>query len=1655
MQICCINKSVRYDRSMSLFSLFRFRQLLTASVLLGFSALPVSSLAQNAGVVEFESATCQINEQDAFRTVLVNRTGGSDGTVTVTFATSDGTAVASTATVTNDYTPTSGTLVFKDGETQKAITVQLAVPSSDPNPEPAETFSLTLTGPEAGGTTTTVFTINDTPAFFAPADQATTVGTATSPIAFTISDAETPAADLIVTAFSTNQAVLPDSGIVLGGSGADRTVTLTPAAGQAGAAQVTLLVTDAGGATRARSFYLRVGNASAATALAITTSTPANSVPDLVMTADDSFTMNYTTTSTAWVTNVTFVENDNPNLINSHGTSSTSDLRTQPGTSGATARSLRIRGNDYSTAAGAYGRAELTLRFTGTGAPANAHTFNVRVNPRAVVDNQLLAIPGTTSTFDVLANDAIPLAGHAFTITSVSTPANGTLTISPEGKYLRYTPTNVAATSDSFTYTVTVSSADVFNGHTFTGIGSVRIGGYVVADSATASQHTDIDIDYVDGAWTKNIRTDAVIDGAVQSGTFGQTVVDADEAVLFLDPSTKLARPADTAFDVLGVPAGADVWRGPESSGGNRPFIGIANEATKEATVDAYIPANDPRATSNSHWVRTDLVGFSGPGNFAAFYGGDVAFDTLDGLNTADEVAAGGNPTDTFWGFAGSHAHLAWYFTAPGRYTLTFRSTVRVNGQFVTSPDTMYTFDVDSMAGGVRLAENPPLALADAAAVGEDSAATSIAVLANDSSSADPYEALSLAGVTQGSGGTVAIGADGTTALYTPHADFAGSDSFTYIVTDEHGGAATGMVNVTVTPVNDMPSFVKGANTQHFDGVSGPKSFSGWATAINDGDPEVEQTLSFQGNVVSGVSIFAVAPVVAADGTLSYTLSGTPGVATVEVRLTDDGTAGGAALTTPAQTFTIATSGFYNYTAVALGTLGGNTSSALDVNNNRQVTGNSLVVSDAGSTGSLLRAYLWTAGSMTNLGSMAPVPPSTSANRFGRGYAVNDAGVVVGEFNNDSSRAFIYKDGVMSGLTRLAGGNDNGVAVDINNANVIVGSSSNGTASKPTKWTFNGSAYVPADLGTIAGTPSSTGRAAAINENGAAAGQSTNSAGTTQATLWSAGSVVNLTSLGDGTRFSQAFGLNERLEVVGSSVTGQTVGDLIGTTSTTSITRAFHWHVGVITELPPFNLYSPTNNGATTNYHSVANDINDTGLVVGNSQRISGSPAVATLWKNGVAIDLNTFLPLGSGWVLTNADGINERGDITGTGTLNGTQRAFLLQNAAVNDMPSFVKGADIEHINSNTGAQSFPAWATAITDGDVEVEQALSFHVTVVSGGSIFSEAPAVTASGTLIYSLNGTPGVATLEVRLTDDLTAGGDALTTAPQTFTIASFSTGPRRIIAGVHADAIALFEDDGQLILGSMADIDGEHEVPLDADEIIFNLEEAARTTVPSAPEYAFLGTPGSAVWIAPEDNPGGAVLWPGFSTEEIPSGLLDGDQATLRLESVSGPGTLHVYQSDAFGAPVRRLSSIGTAFRTWTLGSGQHLHANWAFSAAGTYTLTFSASAMIGGTSVTTMQTYTFIVGDVPVGRVTGTSLAVNPPVTEIGSPVTFIATVTPSNTVGYVEFLKGATVLGHKTLAGGTASLTTSALAIGSHVLTARFVPPGGMILHPPPPFL
>jgi hypothetical protein len=90
------------------------------------------------------------------------------------------------------------------------------------------------------------------------AAQSISQGSSTSALGFTIYDAETPANSLTLSKASSNTALVPTSGIVFGGSGNNRTVTVTPAADQHGVAVITVTVKDGDNLTSSDSFVLTV-----------------------------------------------------------------------------------------------------------------------------------------------------------------------------------------------------------------------------------------------------------------------------------------------------------------------------------------------------------------------------------------------------------------------------------------------------------------------------------------------------------------------------------------------------------------------------------------------------------------------------------------------------------------------------------------------------------------------------------------------------------------------------------------------------------------------------------------------------------------------------------------------------------------------------------------------------------------------------------------------------------------------------------------------------------------------------------------------------------------------------------------------------------------------------------------------------------------------------------------------------------------------------------------------------------------------------------------------------------------------------------------------------------------------------------------------------
>jgi hypothetical protein len=109
------------------------------------------------GQFNLSSATYTADEGGGTVLVTVTRTGGTAGTVSIMYATSDGTALAG-----GDYSATSGILTFADGETAKMFTIPIV---DDAVSEGAETFNIALSTPTGGATlgarATAIATIQD------------------------------------------------------------------------------------------------------------------------------------------------------------------------------------------------------------------------------------------------------------------------------------------------------------------------------------------------------------------------------------------------------------------------------------------------------------------------------------------------------------------------------------------------------------------------------------------------------------------------------------------------------------------------------------------------------------------------------------------------------------------------------------------------------------------------------------------------------------------------------------------------------------------------------------------------------------------------------------------------------------------------------------------------------------------------------------------------------------------------------------------------------------------------------------------------------------------------------------------------------------------------------------------------------------------------------------------------------------------------------------------------------------------------------------------------------------------------------------------------------------------------------------------------------
>jgi autotransporter-associated beta strand protein len=135
-----------------------------------------------------------------------------------------------------------GSIVFSGSGSNRSVTVTPAA-----NKSGTATITLAVTDGFTNATTSFLLTVNfidQPPTISAIPNQTWNKNVAIGPLSFTVGDPDNAASSLNVSASSSNPALIPLSGIVFGGSGSNRTVTLNPTINQGGTTTITLTVSD-------------------------------------------------------------------------------------------------------------------------------------------------------------------------------------------------------------------------------------------------------------------------------------------------------------------------------------------------------------------------------------------------------------------------------------------------------------------------------------------------------------------------------------------------------------------------------------------------------------------------------------------------------------------------------------------------------------------------------------------------------------------------------------------------------------------------------------------------------------------------------------------------------------------------------------------------------------------------------------------------------------------------------------------------------------------------------------------------------------------------------------------------------------------------------------------------------------------------------------------------------------------------------------------------------------------------------------------------------------------------------------------------------------------------------------------------------------------
>ena len=297
-----------------------------------------------------------------------------------------------------------------------------------------------------------------------------------------------------------------------------------------------------------------------------------------------------------------------------------------------------------------------------------------------------------------------------------------------------------------------------------------------------------------------------------------------------------------------------------------------------------------------------------------------------------------------------------------------------------------------------------------------------------------------------------------------------------------------------------------------------------------------------------------------------------------------------------------------SYQVIGLGNLGG-PATANAINNNGVVTGTSATPFGD------YKGFVWSGGSLIEL---AGLPLSFQHYAVG----INNSGTIVGSAAGANGYVPVqWQNGAIATI-----GSGEGNAMAINDSGAVAGTL-NGQAFR----TVNGQVQ---GLGTLMG--GNWASAYGINAAGEVAGYGNTATGAMRAFVSAGGQLQQIGTFGGSSSYAMAI-----------NNAGQATGHA---TNAAGYSQAFLYQAGLLTTL-----------GTLGGAASYGYGINQAGSTVGYSWIGGDTATAAFVYRDGKMLNLNDLIGLGSGWDLQAAYGINDLGQIVGTGIFNGQQMAVLL----------------------------------------------------------------------------------------------------------------------------------------------------------------------------------------------------------------------------------------------------------------------------------------------------------------------------------------------------------------------------------------------------------